>query len=134
MSGYDALFPETSRCLAIAGADVILWPAAMREAFERELIAVPRAADNRVAVVIANRLDCPYPGGSVVIPPTGFPVWDINQVAPRSFAMGTVMPTFLDLAVCRQKQMIPKVDMFANRLPQTYAVLAGALPQAQAAE
>jgi predicted amidohydrolase len=134
MSGYDALFPETSRCLALAGADVILWPAAMREPCERELIAVPRAADNRVAVVIANRLDCPYPGGSVVIPPAGFPVWDINQVAPRSFAMGAVMPMFLDLAVCRQKQMIPKVDMFANRLPQTYAALVGASPQAEAAE
>jgi len=134
MSGYDALFPETSRCLAIAGADIILWPAAMRESFERDLIAVPRAADNRVAVVIANRLDSPYPGGSVVIPPGGFPLWDINQVAPRSFAMGAVVPMFIDLAVCRQKQMIPKVDMFANRLPHTYSALVTASPQAQAAE
>jgi predicted amidohydrolase len=134
MSGYDALFPETSRCLAIAGADIILWPAAMREPFERDLIAVPRAADNRVAVVIANRLDSPYPGGSVVIPPGGFPLWDINQVAPRSFAMGAVVPMFIDLAVCRQKQMIPKVDMFANRLPHTYSALVTASPRAQAAE
>src|SRR5262249_42216565 len=57
MAGYDALFPETSRCLAAAAADIVLWPAAMREAFERELIAVPRAPDNRVALVVANRLD-----------------------------------------------------------------------------
>ena len=134
MSGYDALFPETSRCLAAAAADIVLWPAAMREPFERELIAVPRAADNRVAVVIANRLDSPYPGGSVVVPPTGFPLWDINQVAPRSLAMGAVMPMFIDLAVCRQKQMIPKVDMFANRLTQTYSALVESSPRAQAAE
>lgn len=120
MAGYDALFPETSRCLAIAGSDIVLWPAALREAFERELIAIPRAEDNRVAVVLANRLDCPYPGGSLVIPPTGFPLWDINVVAPRSFAFGAVMPKHIDLAVCRQKQMIPKVDMFANRLIDTY--------------
>ena len=46
MSGYDAVFPETSRCLAIGGADIILWPAALREPFERELLAVPRAEDN----------------------------------------------------------------------------------------
>ena len=72
MAGYDALFPETSRCLAAAAADIILWPASMRDPFERELIAVPRAADNRVALVVANRLDSPYPGGSLVIPPTGF--------------------------------------------------------------
>jgi predicted amidohydrolase len=134
MSGDDALFPETSRCLAAAAADIVLWPAAMREPFERELIAVPRAADNRVAVVIANRLDSPYPGGSVVVPPSGFPLWDINQAAPRSLVMGAVMPMFVDLAVCRQKQMIPKVDMFANRLTQTYAALVEASPRAQAAE
>jgi predicted amidohydrolase len=134
MSGYDAMFPETSRCLAAAAADIVLWPAAMREPFERELIAVPRAADNRVALVLANRLDSPYPGGSMVVPPTGFPLWDINQVAPPSLAMGAVMPMFLDLAVCRQKQMIPKVDMFANRLTRTYAPLVESSPRAEAAE
>jgi predicted amidohydrolase len=53
MSGYDAVFPETSRCLAIAAADIILWPASLREPFERELLAVPRAEDNRVAVILA---------------------------------------------------------------------------------
>lgn len=120
MSGYDALFPETSRCLAIMGADIILWPAAMREPFEREYIAVPRAEDNRVALVVSNRLDCPYPGGSMVVPPTGFPDWDINKMVPRSLKMGAVMPKHIDLAVCRQKQMIPKVDMFKNRLTGTY--------------
>src|SRR5262249_56335519 len=104
------------------------------EPFERELIAVPRAADNRVSVVIGNGLDGAYPGGSMVVPPAGFPLWDVNQVAPRSFAMGAVMPMFIDLAVCRQKQMIPKVDMFANRLPQTYAPLVATSPRAQAAE
>jgi predicted amidohydrolase len=134
MAGYDALFPETSRCLAAAAADIILWPAAMRDPFERELIAVPRAADNRIALVVANRLDSPYPGGSLVIPPTGFGLWDINQAVPRSLAMGAVMPMFIDLAVCRQKQMIPKVDMFANRLTQTYAPLTEPLPRAAAAE
>jgi predicted amidohydrolase len=123
MAGYDAVFPETSRCLSIEAADIVLWPAALREPFERELIAVPRAADNRVAVVLANRLDCPYPGGSLVIPPGGFPHWDINVVAPRSTKMGAVMPAFIDLAVCRQKRMIPKVDMFANRLTSTYGAL-----------
>lgn len=126
MSGYDAVFPETSRCLAISAADIILWPAALREPFERELLAVPRAEDNRVAVVLANRVDSPYPGGSVVIPPTGFPQWDINIAAPRVMKLGAVMPKHIDLAVCRQKMMIPKVDMFANRLMETYAPIVAA--------
>ncbi len=126
MSGYDAVFPETSRCLGIAAADIILWPASLREPFERELLAIPRAEDNRVAVVLANRVDSPYPGGSVVIPPNGFPLWDINVVAPRALRLGVVMPRHIDLAVCRQKLMIPKVDMFANRLVETYAPIVAA--------
>jgi predicted amidohydrolase len=126
MSGYDAVFPETSRCLAIAAADIILWPASLREPFERELLAVPRAEDNRVAVVLANRTDSAYPGGSVVIPPTGFPMWDINIASPRVTKLGAVMPKHIDLAVCRQKLMIPKVDMFANRLVETYAPIVAA--------
>jgi predicted amidohydrolase len=126
MSGYDAVFPETSRCLAIAAADIILWPASLREPFERELLAIPRAEDNRVAVALANRVDCAYPGGSVIIPPTGFPLWDINVVAPRVLKLGAVMPRHIDLAVCRQKLMIPKVDMFANRLVETYAPIIAA--------
>lgn len=126
MSGYDAVFPEVSRCLAIAAADIILWPASLREPFERELLAIPRAEDNRVAVVLANRVDSLYPGGSVVIPPNGFPLWDINVVAPRVVKLGAVMPKHIDLAVCRQKLMIPKVDMFANRLVETYAPIIAA--------
>lgn len=125
MSGFDAVFPEVSRLLAIDAADILLWPAALRESFERDLIAVPRAEDNRVAVVLANRTDCPFPGGSLVIPPTGFPQWDINKDAPRVMHLGAVMPKHIDLAVCRQKQMIPKVDMFANRLVETYGPLVG---------
>ncbi|WP_315831883.1 carbon-nitrogen hydrolase family protein [Bradyrhizobium prioriisuperbiae] len=126
MSGYDAVFPETSRCLAIGAADIVLWPASLREPFERELIAVPRAEDNRVAVVLANRTDSQYPGGSLVIPPNGFPMWDINVAAPRVLKHGAVMPKHIDLALCRQKLMIPKVDMFANRLVETYAPIVAA--------
>ena len=130
MSGFEAVFPEVSRLLGIAAADIVLWPAALREPFERELIAVPRAEDNRVAVVLANRTDCPYPGGSLVIPPTGFPQWDINEAAPRILQLGAVMPKHIDLAVCRQKQMIPKVDMFANRLVETYGPIVEHSPAA----
>lgn len=126
MSGYDAVFPETSRCLAIGAADIVLWPASLREPFERELIAIPRAEDNRVAVVLANRTDSQYPGGSLVIPPNGFPMWDINIAAPRVLKHGAVMPKHIDIALCRQKLMIPKVDMFANRLVETYAPIVAA--------
>ena len=48
--------------------------------------------------------------------------------------LGAVMPKHIDLAVCRQKLMIPKVDMFANRLTRTYAALVESSPRAEAAE
>lgn len=134
MMGYDGCFPEASRALAVGGADIILWPTAMRHRQEREWLMVPRAADNRCALVVANRLDCPYPGGSVVVPPSGFPQWDVNAMAPKTMAMGAVMPAFLDLAVTRQKQMIPKVHMFRNRLTATYAPLTDADSVLRAAE
>ena len=70
-----------------------------------------------------KRVDCPYPGGRVVIPPTGFPLWDINVVALPSTVLGAVMPRHVDLAVCRQGPMIPRVDVFADRLVVTYGAL-----------
>ena len=123
MMGYDGLFPEASRCLGVGGADMILWSANFRNPLERQWLTVPRGVDNRTALIVANRLDCPHPGGSVVVPPTGFPHWDITRMAPRNTAMGAVFTAFLDLAVARQKQVIPKVDLIANRLPETYGIL-----------
>ncbi|MBK7659140.1 MAG: carbon-nitrogen hydrolase family protein [Betaproteobacteria bacterium] len=121
--GYDGLFPESARLLALAGADIVAYASAWQHRFERELLAVPKAEDNRVYVVCANRNDSPYPGGSFVIPPNGFPHWDVNVSAPPVGRVGAVMPTFAHLALSREKLMIPKVDMLRNRLVQTYAPL-----------
>jgi predicted amidohydrolase len=132
MLGYDGLYPESARVLALMGADIIAWSCAWRHRYERELLAVPKAEDNRVYVVCANRTDSPYPGGSLVIPPHGFPHWDINLSAPPTMRHGAVMPGFVNLALSRQKKMIPKVDMLANRLTATYAPLI-AMPRVAAA-
>ena len=121
--GYDGMFPESARMLTLLGADIIAWSCAWRHRYERELIAVPKAEDNRVFVVCANRTDCPYPGGSLIIPPNGFPHWDINVSAPAVTRHGAVMPGFINLALARQKKMIPNVDMLRNRLTATYGPL-----------
>lgn len=118
--GYDGLFPESSRVLSLAGADVIAWCSAWRNKHDRKLLTVPKAEDNRVYLVCANRTDAPYPGGSLVIPPNGFPQWDLDIVSPRVIRHGAVMPSFMNLALARQKSMIPKVDMLRNRLIETY--------------
>jgi predicted amidohydrolase len=121
MAGYDGAFPESARALTLNGADFIAYSAAWVHRFERELIAIPKAEDNRVYVICANRSDSPYPGGSLIIPPNGFPHWDVNVSAPPTLRHGAVMPSFMHHAMSREKMMIPKVDMVRNRLVATYA-------------
>ncbi len=121
--GYDGMFPESSRVLALQGADIIAWPSAWRDPRDRKLLAVPKAEDNRCYVVCANRTDAPCPGGSLVIGPTGYPLWDLDVVSPPVTRHGAVFPAFVNLALARQKSMIPGVDMLRNRLVETYQPL-----------
>ncbi|MBA4742298.1 MAG: carbon-nitrogen hydrolase family protein [Azoarcus sp.] len=123
--GHDGLYPESARVLTLLGADVIAWSSAWRDPAERKLLVVPKAEDNRVFVVCANRTDCPYPGGSLLVGPTGFPQWDLDIASPRVLRHGAVMPGFMNLALARQKSMIPKVDMVRNRIVSTYGPIVG---------
>lgn len=122
---YDGMFPESSRVLALMGAEIIVWCAAWEHPAQRRLLSVPKAEDNRVYVVCANRVDAPYPGGSFIVPPNGFPNWDVERAAAPSPRWGAVMPAYANLAFARQKRMIPGVDMVRNRLVDTYEVLTG---------
>ncbi|MDN7560715.1 carbon-nitrogen hydrolase family protein [Burkholderia orbicola] len=120
---YDGMFPESSRVLALMGAEIIVWCVAWEHPAQRRLLSVPKAEDNRVYVVCANRTDAPYPGGSFVVPPQGFPEWNVERAAAPSPRWGAVMPAYANLALTRQKRMIPGVDMVRNRLVDTYNVL-----------
>ena len=128
--GYDGCFPESARVLTLLGAEIIVWSSAWEHRYQRELLAVQKAEDNRVYLVCANRTDSPYPGGSFVIPPNGFPHWDVNMVAPAVLRWGAVQPSYASRAFTLQKQMIPKVDMVRNRLTSTYQPLVQANPDA----
>ncbi|MGK7911694.1 MAG: carbon-nitrogen hydrolase family protein [Synechococcus sp.] len=125
--GYDGMFPEAARVLALKGAEIIVWCCAWRDRLERELLTVSKAEDNRVFVACANRTDCPYPGGSFVVAPSGLPHWDVNVCEPRNMAFGAVMPMYANLALARQKRLIPKVDVIRNRLVDTYQTLVGTM-------
>ncbi|WP_426443168.1 carbon-nitrogen hydrolase family protein [Bradyrhizobium genosp. P] len=123
MMGYDGMFREAARCLGANGADVILWPARLQDGKERTLLAVPRAADNRCAVILANRVDAPFGGGSMVALPAQFSVWDIDVATPYYTDMHKVVLEIVEIASARQKQMMANVDMFAKRQPSTYGAL-----------
>lgn len=123
MMGYDGMFPEVAGCLGINGADVILWPARLQDRKERTLIAVPRAVDNRCAVILANRVDAPFGGGSMIALPAQFPVWDVNVARPYYPDMHKIILEVIEIASARQKNMMANVHMFAKRQPWTYNAL-----------
>lgn len=121
--GYDGMFPESTRTLALLGADIIAWPCAWDDPRQRQLLAVPKAEDNRCYLIAANRTDGGFSGGSMVLGPEGLPHWDVEKVLPPERRRGAVIPGFLNLTVSRQKSIIPKVDVLRNRLVQTYGPL-----------
>ncbi|SLF24395.1 carbon-nitrogen hydrolase family protein [Mycobacteroides abscessus] len=118
--GYDGMFPESSRVLALAGAEIIVWSCAWHSPLQRQLLAVTKAEDNRCYVMAANRTDSRYPGGSLIISPLGLPHWDVSVAAPPVTRHGAVIPAYLNRSLSRQKAMIPRVDMLARRLVGTY--------------
>ena len=67
---YDLVFPETARCLALAGADIIFFPTMGGAAVGDGDIGLQalrvRAAENHVYLVVAFR-----GGGSMIISPRG---------------------------------------------------------------
>src|SRR5262245_9654330 len=67
---YDLVFPETARCLALQGADIIFFPTMGGAAVGDDDIGVQalrvRAAENHVYLVVAHRGD-----GAMIISPRG---------------------------------------------------------------
>ena len=123
LNDYDGMFPESSRVLALLGAEIILWSCAWQQPNQRNLLAVTKAEDNRLFIVCANRCDTPFPGGSFLIPPAGFPSWDVSHLLPPTTRWGAVTPMYANRALARQKEMIPGVDMVRNRCTDSYGVL-----------
>jgi predicted amidohydrolase len=72
---YDMAFPETARCLAIGGAELLLAPyATSRRNLFQELLRT-RAFENGCYLAAANKVgregDWTFGGGSAIIGPTG---------------------------------------------------------------
>jgi len=61
---YDLCFPETARCLALAGAEILImstaWPPMPTEGYD--LFTRSRALENQVYLVSANLVGGPQPG------------------------------------------------------------------------
>lgn len=118
LGGADIAHPESGRCAALLGADVLCVTAAIDAPWVRDLAVLERSSETRCHVVMANRIDgCLAPGGSAVVPLTGFPT-------PKPLAAGrarvegaAVVCGFVELATARNKLITTGTHLFAAEAP-----------------
>lgn len=121
---YDIRFPESARCLALAGADIIAQPSVWPDPVDiiaNHMVRV-RAAENHVFLIAVTRGDAEagvaYRGNSQIIDPRG------NVLAWAE--KGDVLLTAdVDLSFAAQKRIVVKpgeyeVSLFEDRRPATY--------------
>jgi predicted amidohydrolase len=120
---YDLEFPELTRSVALAGAQLLLvptnWPLVARPDGERPpevVIAMAAARVNRMAVVCADRVGAErgmeWTGGTTIV---GVDGW----VAAQSRQPG-LLSADIDLAPALDKRLTDHADAFADRRPEMY--------------
>lgn len=110
MCGDEGLVPEVARCLMLAGADILAWPA-FGDGPLHESVVRTRADENRVYVAAA------WPGGAMVAAPNGAPL------AVTPLASSAAMTAPVSTAVSRAKDMAPGTNVVLNRIPEAYGAL-----------
>ncbi|MGH9278030.1 MAG: carbon-nitrogen hydrolase family protein [Acidimicrobiales bacterium] len=123
LGGADVVQPESGRCAALLGADLLCVTAAMDAAWVRDLAVLERSSETRCHVTMANRIDgCGAPGRSVVVPLTGFPTPKPLAVG-RGVAQGpSVVTGFIELAAARNKLITTGTHLFSAQAPSPAVV------------
>jgi predicted amidohydrolase len=132
---YDLRFPEVTRALALAGADIVVlptnWPLAAQA--NAELLAPARAYENRVYLLVANRVGrertTEFCGRSQIVDPSG------ARLAETDMTSEALLLAEVDVENARDKSIIPapgeyEMHLFGHRRPELY----GALTRDAAAE
>jgi predicted amidohydrolase len=119
---FDWLFPEVWRILALKGADVICHPSNLVLPGLAQSAVPIWALTNRVYVVTANRIgsegDLTFTGLSTIASPRG----DVRMQASASEVRVGLVDA--DTALSRNKLITPRNDIFRDRRPQEYGLLA----------
>lgn len=133
---YDLEFPEMTRALALAGADLILvptnWPLVERPQGERApevVIAMAAARSSKVAIACCDRTGTErgqeWTAGTTII---GCDGWVHATPGSDSIAV-----TDLVLADARDKRISERNDIWVDRRPDVYDAAAAALRESSAA-
>lgn len=125
---YDAAFPETARCLAILGADLITLPTNWPPGAECTAACVinARAMENGVYYIAVNRVGTergfPFIGRSKIVDPTGRTLTESLTLEEE------ILYAEIDPALARNKHVIRvpgkhEIDRLADRRPEMYGPL-----------
>ena len=117
---YDNWFPESGRCLALKGAELIVAPFATTSPQPWETVLATRAIDNEVYLAACNHVgqegDWFMSGKSIIIDPVG------GVVAMASATEDDIISAGLDRdAVVQARQKRP---FWRDRRPETYGAIA----------
>jgi 5-aminopentanamidase len=121
---YDIRFPESARCLALAGADLIAQPSVWPDSVDiiAEHMTRVRAAENHVYLIAVSRGDVEgdiqYRGNSQIIDPRG----NVLEIADKG---DVLLVADVDLGFSAQKRIVVKpgeyeVSLFEDRRPESY--------------
>ena len=129
---YDLRFPEVTRILALAGADVVAHPTnfPLAARIQTEINTLARAAENRVFLLTANRVgkerSGEFCGWSQIVDPYG------RRLAEADGVEETLLVADLDLRQARDKDyVIPgeyELYLFGDRRPELYGPVAADHP------
>ncbi len=125
---YDLRFPEVTRSLALAGAEIVClptnWP--MAAAANAELLAPARAFENRIFLLVANRIGrertAEFCGRSQIVAPDG------TRLAETDATSEALLVAEIDVARAREKSIVPapgeyEMHLFDHRRPELYGAL-----------
>jgi len=116
MIGYEGIFPEISRILALKGADLIIWPSKFNN--DRQInICRSRGAENKIFVACSNSLFHQGGGHSLIASPSGQILTScLDKTEQASLSS-------LDLLLSRNKDIVPHTNTILDRKPETYKIL-----------
>jgi len=124
---YDLRFPEVTRTLALAGADIVAHPTNFPVAarIQTELITVARAAENRIYLLTANRSGkerwAEFCGRTQIVDPYG------TRLAETGETGEALLTAEIDVEKARDKDyVVPgiyELYLFGHRRPELYGAL-----------
>jgi len=123
---YDMVMPESPRCLALAGADIIFWPTMGGAAIGDDDITLAaartRAVENFVYLVVAQR-----GGGAMIVSPQGKII--AQAKGPDSIALADIDPSAgREGGDAMNHQADMRARLFRERNPAAYDILTNPMP------